>query len=107
MLLFKKLFALVLALGCLQSYAQDSIRPSPRKTFKNLTNPDSLVLINFKIIPVPTISSTPETGVKFGGELVHFFNAKGEKKESRGSFVIGQMSYSTKSQFEIGASWQA
>jgi hypothetical protein len=107
MLLYRKLLAFALALFCLQVQAQDSTKPSPRKTFKNLTNPDSLVLINFKIIPVPTISSTPETGVKFGGELIHFFNAKGEKKESRGSFVIGQMSFSTKSQFEIGASWQA
>ncbi|MEI6266161.1 MAG: hypothetical protein WCP74_13770 [Sphingobacteriia bacterium] len=71
-------------------------------------NPDSLALINLKFVPIPILTSTPETGVRFGGALEYFFNAKekGKNTEARGSYVHGQITYSTKSQLDLSSSWQ-
>lgn len=107
MLLYK--IALCAALSCsIIASAQDSIPRSPRKTIKNFINPDSLPLMNLRIVPIPILTSTPETGVRFGGALEYFFNAKekGEKTEARGSYIHGQLTYSTKGQFEIKGTWQ-
>jgi hypothetical protein len=109
MWLFKKLIVFVLIFSCVQALnAQDSIRREPKKTIKNFMNPDSLVLINLKVVPVPILTSTPETGVRFGMALEYFFNAKekGKNTEARGSYVHGQMTYSTKSQLDLSSSWQ-
>lgn len=101
--------ALVVALGLsLMASAQDSIPRPPRMVLRNLINPDSLPLMNLKIVPIPILTSSPETGVRFGGALEYFFNAKEkhDKSEARGSYMHGQLTYSTKGQFEIKGSWQ-
>lgn len=86
--------------------AQVAEKPAPRKTIRNFMNPDSLVLINLKIVPVPIFTSTPETGVRIGGALEYFFNAKEKKSEARGSYVHGQITYSSQKQLDISSSWQ-
>lgn len=87
-------------------HAQDTAVPSPKKTFKNFINPDSLPLMNLRIVPIPILTSTPETGVRFGGALEYFFNAKEKDSEARGSYIHGQLTYSTLGQFEAKATWQ-
>lgn len=109
MWLYKKsIFIAIVFLVVHSLNAQDSIRREPKKTIRNFMNPDSLVLINLKVVPVPILTSTPETGLRFGGALEYFFNAKekGKNTEARGSYVHGQITYSTKSQLDLSSSWQ-
>ncbi len=107
MLLFKKVYIVfIVSFFVFGLNAQDSIKPAPKKTIRNFMNPDSLALINLKIVPVPIFTSTPETGVRFGVSLEYFFNSKGKQSEARGSYVHGQVTYSTKSQLDISGSWQ-
>ena len=88
----------------------DTLRPEPKKTLKNLMNPDSLSAINFSVIPIPIVTSSPETGVRIGLSLDYFFNAKSKEakqnKEARGSFVYGQVTYSTLRQLDLMGAWQ-
>ena len=107
MLLYKIFLSAALCCSIVAS-AQDSIPRSPRKTIKNFMNPDSLPLMNLRIVPIPILTSSPETGIRFGGALEYFFNAKekGAKSEARGSYIHGQLTYSTKGQFEIKGTWQ-
>ncbi|MBP7345800.1 MAG: hypothetical protein KA952_04605 [Sediminibacterium sp.] len=86
--------------------AQDAVVPAPKKTIRNFINPDSLPLMNLRIVPIPILTSTPETGVRFGGALEYFFNAKEKDSEARGSYIHGQLTYSTLGQFEAKATWQ-
>ncbi|OYZ00693.1 MAG: hypothetical protein B7Y37_09820 [Sphingobacteriia bacterium 28-36-52] len=86
--------------------AQDTEVPTPKKTFRNFINPDSLPLMNLRIVPIPILTSTPETGIRFGGALEYFFNAKEKDAEARGSYIHGQLTYSTLGQFEAKATWQ-
>ncbi|KAF0241783.1 MAG: outer membrane protein [Chitinophagaceae bacterium] len=117
MLLYKKtrtyllqisLVYIFLVVGTLHAIAQDSTKPSPKKTFKNFINPDSLPLMNLRIVPIPILTSTPETGIRYGAALEYFFNAKekGKQSEARGSYIHGQITHSTKGQVEIKGSWQ-
>lgn len=107
MLLFKKIFLLfTVCFYVLTLSAQDTNKPAPKKTIRNFINPDSLALINLSIVPVPIFTSTPETGVRFGLALEYFFNSKEKQTEARGSYVHGQLTYSSKSQLDIGGSWQ-
>lgn len=107
MLLFKKIFLLsAFCCSVLFLCAQDSSKPAPKKTIRNFINPDSLALINLKIVPVPILTSTPETGVRYGLALEYFFNSKDKKSEARGSYIHSQLTYSIKGQVEIGGSWQ-
>jgi hypothetical protein len=107
MLLFKKAYIVfIVSFFAVTLNAQDTIKPEPKKTIRNFINPDSLSLINLKIVPVPILTSTPETGVRFGLALEYFFNSKEKQTEARGSYVHGQVTYSTKSQFDINGSWQ-
>ncbi len=109
MWLFKKLLLIAFMYCCIHPLnAQDSSRREPKKTIRNFMNPDSLALINLKLVPIPILTSTPETGVRFGGALEYFFNAKekGNNTEARGSYVHGQITYSTKSQLDLSSSWQ-
>lgn len=109
MWLFKKLLLIAFMYCCIHPLnAQDSSRREPKKTIRNFMNPDSLALINLKIVPIPILTSTPETGVRFGGALEYFFNSKekGKNTEARGSYVHGQITYSTKSQLDLSSSWQ-
>lgn len=88
----------------------DTTRPEPRKTLRNLMNPDSLSAINFSVIPIPIVASSPETGVRFGISLDYFFNAKDksakDKNEARASFVYGIITYSTRGQLDLSGVWQ-
>ena len=107
MLLFKKAYIVfIVSFLTVTLSAQDSTNSAPRKTVRNFLNPDSLTLINLKLVPVPILTSTPETGVRFGLALEYFFNSKDKQTEARGSYVHGQVTYSTKSQFDINGSWQ-
>jgi len=107
MLLFKKVYIVfIVSFLTVTLSAQDSTNSAPRKTVRNFLNPDSLTLINLKLVPVPILTSTPETGVRFGLALEYFFNSKDKQTEARGSYVHGQVTYSTKSQFDINGSWQ-
>lgn len=107
MLLSKLLLGISLSLSFALA-AQDSIPYTPKKTLKNFINPDSLPLMNLRIVPIPILTSSPETGIKFGGALEYFFNAKekGKSTEARGSYIHGQLTYSTLGQFEIKGTWQ-
>ncbi|MDP3393229.1 hypothetical protein [Sediminibacterium sp.] len=105
MSLYKFFLGLALSTS-LGVHAQDTAVPSPKKTFKNFINPDSLPLMNLRIVPIPILTSTPETGVRFGGALEYFFNAKEKDSEARGSYIHGQLTYSTLGQFEAKATWQ-
>ncbi|TAF49833.1 MAG: hypothetical protein EAZ62_08795 [Sphingobacteriia bacterium] len=89
-----------------QSEGTKPVVPPPKRSFKNLTNPDSIGYMNFKLVPVPLITSSPETGVRFGAAVEYFFNAKNKNLEARGSYLHGQMTFSTKNQFEISGGWQ-
>lgn len=93
---------------CLAS--PDTTRPEPRKSLRNLMNPDSLSAINFSVIPIPIVASSPETGVRFGISLDYFFNAKDksakDKNEARASFVYGIITYSTRGQLDLSGVWQ-
>ena len=40
-------------------HAQEAVVSSPKKTFKNFINPDSLPLMNLRIVPIPILTSTP------------------------------------------------
>jgi hypothetical protein len=86
--------------------AQDAVLPVPKKTIRNFINPDSLQLMNLKIVPIPIFTSTPETGIRVGGALEYFFNAKEKDTEARGSYIHGQFTYSTLGQIEVKATWQ-
>lgn len=106
-------FAIVsasLAMPLFSNAKTDTTKPEPRKTLRNFMNPDSLSAINFSIIPIPIVSSSPETGVRFGMSLDYFFNAKDksarEKNEARASFVYGQVTYSTLRQLDLLGAWQ-
>ena len=86
--------------------AQEAQVPTPKKTFRNFINPDSLPLMNLRVVPIPIFTSTPETGIRIGGALEYFFNAKEKDSEARGSYLHGQFTYSTKGQIEIKGTWQ-
>lgn len=107
MLLYKLLTGSLLCIS-LQSAAQELKKPSPRNTIRNFINPDSLPLMNLKVIPVPILTSSPETGIRAGGALEYFFNAKekGKSSEARGSYVHGQLTFSSLGQLELKGSWQ-
>ena len=105
MWLYKCLLGLALS-STLMVNAQDAVVPAPKKTIRNFINPDSLPLMNLRIVPIPILTSTPETGVRFGGALEYFFNAKEKDSEARGSYIHGQLTYSTLGQFEAKATWQ-
>ena len=94
MWLYKCLLGLALS-STLMVNAQDAVVPAPKKTIRNFINPDSLPLMNLRIVPIPILTSTPETGVRFGGALEYFFNAKEKDSEARGSYIHGQLTYST------------
>ena len=64
--------------------AQEAEVPTPKMTFRNFINPDSLPLMNLRIVPIPILTSTPETGIRIGGALEYFFNAKEKDSEARG-----------------------
>ena len=80
MWLYKCLLGIALS-STLMGNAQDSVAPAPKKTFRNFINPDSLPLMNLRIVPIPILTSTSETGVRFGGALEYFFNAKEKPRE--------------------------
>ena len=37
--------------------AQEAEVPTPKKTFRNFINPDSLPLMNLRIVPIPILTS--------------------------------------------------
>ncbi len=63
--------------------------------------PDSLLNKKISILPVPVLSSSPETGVRFGVVLQYFLNT-GEKKDAsrkaRDSYAYLEALYSTRKQ---------
>jgi hypothetical protein len=105
MSLYKFFLGLALA-ATIGVNAQDGVLPVPKKTIRNFINPDSLQLMNLKIVPIPIFTSTPETGVRVGGALEYFFNAQEKGTEARGSYIHGQFTYSTLGQIEVKATWQ-
>ena len=109
-LLVTFLVSCLIAVPLTSNATSDTSRPEPRKTIRNLMNPDSLSAINFSVIPIPIVTSSPETGVRIGLSLDYFFNAKSKEakqtKEARGSFVYGQVTYSTLRQLDLMGAWQ-
>ena len=53
--------------------AQEADVSTPKKTFRKFINPDSLPLMNLRVVPIPIFTSTPETGIRIGGALEYFF----------------------------------
>lgn len=105
MSLYKFLLGLALV-SSIGANAQYAVMPVPKKTIWNFINPDSLQLMNLKIVPIPILTSTPETGVRVGAAVEYFFNAKEKGAEARGSYIHGQFTYSTLGQIEVKATWQ-
>jgi len=109
-LLAALLISWLIAIPLTGSATIDTTGPEPRKTLRNLMNPDSLSAINFSIIPIPIVTSSPETGIRVGIALDYFFNAKdknaSQNKEARGSFIYGLVTYSTMQQLDFSAAWQ-
>lgn len=63
--------------------------------------PDSIQKWNFSIVPVPILTSSPETGLKGGMALNYFFNAGDKdtgKLKSRDSYMIADVEYSSRKQ---------
>ncbi len=105
MSLYKFLLGIALS-ATIGAYAQEPAIPVPKKTIRNFINPDSLQLMNLRIVPIPIFTSAPETGIRVGAALEYFFNAKDKESEARGSYIHGQFTYSTLGQVEVKSTWQ-
>lgn len=71
-------------------------------------NPDSLVNREIKLIPMPIVQSSPETGLRVGLSMDYFFNT-GKKEDTlstRDSFAWLMATYSTRKQLAIEPIWQ-
>jgi hypothetical protein len=85
--------------------AQDTVAPVAKWHWLGKLHPDSLVNMNLSVIPVPVVSSSPETGVKFGVILQYFLNTARKKDstlKARDSYAYLEALYSTRGQTEIG-----
>ncbi|RXK87163.1 BamA/TamA family outer membrane protein [Filimonas effusa] len=101
-----------LALFCITSYAaiaQDTTATTAKGHWLGKLHPDSLVNMNISVIPVPVLSSSPETGVKFGVILQYFLNTNRKNDtalKTRDSYAYVEALYSTRGQSEAGGYFQ-
>ena len=87
---------MILLASCIAASAQDSIRKYPWWRLDKLANK------NLKFIPIPTISASPETGVRFGLSLDYFYRTSRDSDTSiRASLSWIQVLYSTRRQFTL------
>lgn len=89
--------------------AQDTTNAVAKRHWLGKLHPDSLVNMNLSVVPVPVLSSSPETGVKFGVNLQYFLNTTRKKDSSlkaRDSYAYVEALYSTRGQTEIGGYFQ-
>lgn len=76
--------------------AQDSARTYPWWRLDKLANK------NLKFIPIPTVSASPETGIRFGLSLDYFYRTSRDADTSiRASLSWIQVLYSTRRQFTL------
>lgn len=86
----------ILSLGVSISQAQDSVRKYPWWRIDKIANK------NLKFIPIPTVSASPETGVRFGLSLDYFYRTSRDSDTSiRASLSWIQVLYSTRRQFTL------
>lgn len=65
-------------------------------------HPDSLVNKNLSLVPIPAVSSSPETGLRFGLVLQYFLNTtKDSVRKARDSYAYLEGIYSTRKQTVI------
>jgi len=81
---------------------QDSSK-LPKKHWWDKYKPSNFVNRNISLVPVPTLSSSPETGVKGGVALSYFFNTstKDSNQKSRDSYAYIETQYSSRKQLFV------
>lgn len=81
--------------------AQDSVTAAPKKHWLGKLHPDSIINGKLSVIPVPVLTSSPETGLRAGVVLQYFFNT-GIKTDTlhktRDSYSYLEALYSTRKQ---------
>lgn len=98
MLNMKKLFTLTIALVCFQSaFAQ--LNFLPKFVRKMYFNKDTSRKSSFLI--VPALSSSPETGLEFGGAAILSFYSDTIHRETRVSSLFGYATITTKGQAKL------
>lgn len=84
--------------------AQDSVTAAPKKHWLGKLHPDSIINGKLNVIPVPVLTSSPETGLRAGVVLQYFFNT-GKKADTlhktRDSYSYLEALYSTRKQTVI------
>jgi len=84
--------------------AQDSTTAAPKKHWLGKLHPDSIINGKLSIIPVPVLSSSPETGLRAGVVLQYFFNTGNKAdtlRKTRDSYSYLEALYSTRNQTVI------
>jgi outer membrane protein assembly factor BamA len=99
LLLQRFVLAVSFAISVLNSTAQTDSTISTKKWWHKF-RPDSLVNKNWSFLPIPTLSSSPETGLKAGIAINYFFNTDQKKAGSttRDSYAYLDLQYSTRNQ---------
>lgn len=89
----------MLLMICLLYPAIAQRKGQPRKKWWNL---DSLAAMNLRFIPLPSLSASPETGLRAGLTLDYFYKTTSDDDSSvRTSFSWLAASYSTRKQFNL------
>jgi hypothetical protein len=92
---FKILPIILLSFGCGLAASGQTIK---KKKWWNL---DSLASKNLRFIPIPTLSASPETGIKAGLSLDYFYRVSKKDTSTRVSFSWLSVSYSTRKQLNV------
>lgn len=91
----------LLLLAVNHTLAQDSSFTAPQRHWLGKFHPDSIINGKLGIIPVPVISSSPETGLRGGVVLQYFMNTgsgKDTSRKTRDSYSYLEALYSTRRQ---------
>jgi outer membrane protein assembly factor BamA len=94
----KKLFTLVVALACFQSVSAQ-LNFLPKFIRKMYLNKDTSRKSSFLILPA--LTSSPETGIEFGGAAIFSFYSDTLHRDTRVSSLFGYSTITTKGQAKL------
>jgi len=92
-------FKILPILPLIIAFSLPTFSQNPKK--KKWWNLDSLASKNLRFIPIPTLSASPETGVKAGLSLDYFYKVSKKDTNTRVSFSWISFSYSTSKQLRL------
>ncbi|BAV04641.1 Surface antigen [Filimonas lacunae] len=101
-MIYRIAVAALLLAGGYGARAQDTVTAvAPKKHWLGKFHPDSIINGKLSIIPVPVITSSPETGLRGGVVLQYFLNTgsgKDSTRKTRDSYSYLEALYSTRRQ---------